>query len=197
MVTPPPCKQSSNRESNGALEGAGAVEQSGGTYSLRRRESRRGTSSDVSSTIPMGHWNGTGVRSAERHVHTARQAEQRGTRRETSSDVSSTASIGALEGVGAVQQLASTYSLRRRESRREMMSVQRFHQGIGRGRSLSTAAWHSLPTQARVETEAMSVERFQRGIGRGVAFELHRDTYILPVEQSKTVTWRETSSDVS
>ena len=43
----------------------------------------------------------------------------------------------------------------------------------------------------------MSVERFHRGIGTGVAFELHRDTYSLAVEQSKTVTWRETSSDVS
>ena len=94
--TPPPCKprrvlafgQFRERASIGALEGAGAVEQSGGTYSLRRRESRRGTSSDVSSTIPMGHWNGAFVQTAERHVHTARRASKTVTRRETSSHVS-------------------------------------------------------------------------------------------------------------
>ena len=94
------------------------------THGLRKRESRRETSSDVSSTIPSGRVGSGRLASG---THSLRKRESR---RKTSSDVSSTASIGALEGTGAVQRMHDTYPLRRRESRREAMSVERFHRAL-------------------------------------------------------------------
>ena len=98
-------------------------------------------------------------------------------------------------------------------------SVERFHRGIGASkwgkcthgarrvlvdvtvgeRDRATIDQHTTTLQTTEGARFRSVPRkgFHWGIGTGVAFELHRDTYSLAVEQSKTVTWRETSSDVS
>ena len=66
-----------------------------------------------------------------------------------------------------------TYPLRRRESRREAMSVERFHRGIGMGRAFELhRGTYILPAEQSKQSHSarravMSVERFHRGIGRG------------------------------
>ena len=59
-------------------------------------------------------------------ILTACASESRGAR-----GVSSTIPSGHWMGQVSIQQPPSTYNLRRRESRREAMSVERFHRGIG------------------------------------------------------------------
>ena len=106
-------------------------------------------------------------------------------------------------------------------ARRAVMSVERFHRGIGASKSgkcthaarrvrvdVAVGERHararsfdphtsSLPTKEGARFRSVPGKGIHRGIGTWVAFELHRDAYILPVEQSKTATWRETSSHVS
>ena len=61
--------------------------------------------------------------------------------------------------------MASTHGLHKRESRREAMSVERFHPGIGRGGAVQQM--HDTYPLRRRESrrETMSVQRFHRGIG--------------------------------
>ena len=92
--------------------------------------------------------------------------ESRGARRCQFND-----SIGALERRWRSSSLeARTYcpSSRAKQShgaRRAVMSVERFHRGIGRGGAVQQlAGTHSL-RRRESRREAMSVERFHRGIG--------------------------------
>ena len=99
-----------------------------------------------------------------------------------------------------------------------MVSVQRFHRGIGASKSgkcthaarrvrvdvavgerhLSVVDEHtsSLPTKEGARFRSVPGKGIHRGIGTRWR-SMHRDTYMLRAEQSKTVTRRETSSEVS